>query len=461
MHTLLKIAHSNPSLIPDLRSLIAAKAMVPSGENVALFTLDEYIKILNPEGKMHPIESYETDLKNLNLKWSHREIGEVVTFRSNEEMYLYQNDKGYLIKQEGNIIATIKDGTLYTTKHKAWVFQGRSKVTYRSERSRGEYSELPYERVKIIKYPYEGMSEVETAVRTNLASFPHIVQRYKIKDETFELRIGEKPYKLNSGDTIAILNSQGLVVGAAVDEWGATLVQVAREYWRFGLGKILAKAWSAQNPKYDSGGFTGHGLAMRERIWEEEVRNFLAKGGYTAMINKGLISKQRVKEILSDLSAKRPTTHSPLPKAPDQPKQKEELLVYADGTTFVLYDRRFYDENDDAYIYGYGFLRDDSSVGTFYYTLDYIRKYDKLTTAIALQMAKDEGSDLYVGQGYSDYIEADLVPAAVQEGDYLTLTRDLLNLKQLSRQEARIRKSLDAYGEQYALLLEAAESKDW
>jgi hypothetical protein len=60
----------------------------------------------------------------------------------------------------------------------------------------------------------------------------------------------------------------------------------------------------------------------------------------------------------------------------------------------------------------------------------------------------------------SDMLEnVESIPGVERDGDYLTVTRDLLPLKALAQVERRTRKPLDPYGEKHSLLLEMAESK--
>jgi len=139
-------------------------------------------------------------------------------------------------------------------------------------------------------------------------------------------------------------------------------------------------------------------------------------------------------------------------------KAKPELLFYVEGPTFVVYDARFLEEQDDKYIYGYGFFR-DARVGTFLFTIDYDRKYRKLVTSVALQMARDAGDLIYDGEGYGDVLELSGLQDVERDGDYVRLTKDKMDLGLLSRFERRARSRVDRYGEILTLLLEMAESK--
>jgi hypothetical protein len=85
-----------------------------------------------------------------------------------------------------------------------------------------------------------------------------------------------------------------------------------------------------------------------------------------------------------------------------------------------------------------------------------------MATKAALQMAKDNGEKLYNGPGYHDYISLDgFEDYIIQDGDYIIVTKDLMDLKGASSKEKVKRKSNDPFGEKGSLLFELSESKDW
>lgn len=82
-----------------------------------------------------------------------------------------------------------------------------------------------------------------------------------------------------------------------------------------------------------------------------------------------------------------------------------------------------------------------------------------MTTRVALQMARDNGEELYDGEEYHDLLEIDGIDGVVRKGDYLRVTKDLLPVKAMAKREARLRKDGDPFDEKYHALLEIAESK--
>lgn len=100
------------------------------------------------------------------------------------------------------------------------------------------------------------------------------------------------------------MNNQGYVVAQASNEWGATLLTVAQEYRNKGLGKKIANIWYKYNPDYLSGGFTQAGLQNAKKFYFSRIREAIQSGWYKDWIKDGIISKDKVKEIISSLPSK-------------------------------------------------------------------------------------------------------------------------------------------------------------
>jgi hypothetical protein len=128
--------------------------------------------------------------------------------------------------------------------------------------------------------------------------------------------------------------------------------------------------------------------------------------------------------------------------------------------TFLIYDSRFAEDQDEKYVHAYGFLRENDH-GLFYYTFDYDPQYRELATKVALQMVKDQGQWLSTSMSRgSDLMELDdFDDLLLKQGQQVMLKSNLLPLKQLSSQERKFRKPIDQYEEVITSLLETAESK--
>jgi hypothetical protein len=107
-------------------------------------------------------------------------------------------------------------------------------------------------------------------------------------------------------------------------------------------------------------------------------------------------------------------------------------------------------------------LRDSSDVGEFFFQLDYDRKYDDTVTRIALQFAKNQGSNpLYDGEGdhYSDILEVEGISEIRREGEYIYIERDLVDYSPLVHRDKIYRGRIDKYDEIKLNLEERAVAK--
>lgn len=415
-------------------------------DEIALMTADEFIEHRNPQGKFHPSDTYQYDVFSLNKEHMPR-VGEFV-WEGSKHLF-FEGKRGFLIKKEGELVGVLHGSVMYRTK---W---DRVPLEYRD--FRGEWHRLEVKREKIVKYLDQAAALVSDKAALNLKRLPFVVRRFQSNGEYLTVRAKKKP-ETNAGVNLSVTNPEGQVVAVAQNEWGATLIAVADEYRGRRIGVILGQIWYELNPEYTSGGFTNSGYSNALKIWESRVREFLSRGWYSELIRQGKLDKRRLKEILSGVTGFR--VPSRLPELPKK-EEKPQLLAAFDGTTLVVYDRRFFSDPDEKYVYGFGLFR-TPSVGTVLYRLDYDRKYRELVTKLALQAARDEGlQPVYVGQGYGDIIEYEGIPGVSRQGDYIELTRDFVDLRSLARMEEQIRKSLDPYGEKRVLLLEASESKSW
>ena len=87
-------------------------------------------------------------------------------------------------------------------------------------------------------------------------------------------------------------------IGSVADEWGATLVQVAEEHQKKGIGKFLSKIWRKAFPFKTSGGFSDQGRSTFKRVYQDFVREALESGQYDRAMKEGWMSPRRFKDIL-------------------------------------------------------------------------------------------------------------------------------------------------------------------
>jgi GNAT superfamily N-acetyltransferase len=425
---------------------------------IALMTREEFLLFRNPQDKHHPSDAYDYTLESLNSTLHSVGIAPDPETLYRDSVTVKKGDQGYVfVREDGEVFAVLYQGTLYyQSKYKESSIQT---AYYRGH----ERVQLPVERKKPVKYLTEYVAWVSNLAGKNLASYPHLIQRLVVSGEPVEVRAESAPEK-DKGITLVILNPLGQVIARASDEWGATLFSVAREYRGKGLGRVIGSYWYQYNPSYESGGFTPKGEQNALSLWEDRVREFLSLGWYGELVRAKRLTKERVEQILSGLRRGRPTRNFlEVIRTPAKPVRKSitDLLVYSQDSTFVLYDPKFLENQEEDYIHGYGFFRDAPNIGVFLYRIDYDLPYKDMANAVALQMARDEGDPLYVGEGYGDLLELEgpLESVLHREGAFVSLTRDILPLKSMARLEQRARKKADQYDQIHHSLLEMAEAK--
>jgi len=181
------------------------------------------------------------------------------------------------------------------------------------------------------------------------SDFPKLLQRIKLKDLYFEIRLNENPGFGGKFEIAAFDEDQ--CVGKAQDEWGAMLIMVPREYRGFGLGPILGKFARQLEPAKDSGGLTPAGYNNLMKVYRSYVQDALTTGKYSKLIKAREISLEKVKQIVS--SAK---LNSITKKSEDiryDTSKPSNWLFYYSGSTFIIYDKslkeRLEDEKENDY----------------------------------------------------------------------------------------------------------------
>jgi hypothetical protein len=421
----------------------------PANET-GLMTKEIFLKFRNPKDKHHPNESYDYTLVGLNPSLY------PITNSFTIDGYKYRvlaspTSDGKVIEQEDTPVAVISNGVIYYTS-KIRLDQIKSRIIW--EYTKGKSPE-EIKKSKLVKYIGEYVPLVSKIADYNRKTYNHLLQNILIKGSPLQIRSEGTPTQ-DAGVAIAILNPLGEIVARATNEWGATLLTVAQEYRKLGLGQVIGRTWYELNPSFTSGGFTQSGERNAIRLWEDRVREFLSRGWYSELIRQKRLTTNQVKEILSGLRGTKPVE---TPLETPKPMNGDKTLLYAKDSVFVVYKSEFLNDPDEKYILGYGFFRDNPHVGLFLYRIDYERSYQQQVNLIALQMAKDEGEKLYVGSGYGDTLELEGTPHVEQKDDYAWLTQDAIPIKSLAKLESKIRSVGDPYGERENMLLEIAETK--
>lgn len=422
---------------------------------IALMTRDEFLGFSNPDDQFHPSDAYDTSIESLNYTCL-RYLDAVPGNETLSQFWIYHCDGSYIIKyaawrEEPELVAVIIDGVLYYSSY------GQTRKLPTGYVDEDKWTPFEIHTRKRVKYLEELLPLIERYPERNLAAYPILLQRIKLDGEFFELR-ARAPLQRNSGIAQVLLNSDRMLVAAASNEWGATLVQVAREYQRRGLGSFLAQQWYDWNPSFKSGGFTPAGQSSAISRWENRVRLFRSRGWYSELVRRNILTLARVQEITKGLRPKKA-------KVP-QKQEKPKPLMYVEyeqgywGPTFVVYDERFFTDPDRKYIYGFGFFRDGPAGENKLYTIDYEKEFAKLTTYLALQIARANEESVYIrGDIGDDYLELEGLAYIDTDGIHAMLTRDVLPLREIAVLERHIRNRYDKYDEKLNRLIEQAHAK--
>jgi len=437
------------------RRVQAATTPLPSSfpdDEIGLMTYEEFLEFRNPGGKHHEQGAYDFELTKLNRDHD-SPVGEA--WDRNEAFYIRKLAEGYsIVDKQDKLVGLIHAGVGYYDNPRM-----KSRFPKEAFADRGRDNkriDLGVKSTKHVKYLSEYMPLVSPIAKLNRERYPVVLQHIIVKGEPMVVRAEKQPV-LNKHTSLAILNHEGYIVAQGADEWGATLLVVAREYRSKGLGRIIGRYWYEFNPASKSGGFTNAGEANAIALWKERVREFSAQGWYSQLLREGRITLDRVKAILKDVGGIRPPAK--LEPVDTRVKATGDILVFADGISFIVYDRAFLDEPEEKWIHGFGFFR-DADVGTFLFRIEYDRPFAEFTTKVALQMARDNGEKLYDGGGYNDMLEdVEKYPGVEREGDLIVVTRDLVPLRSMAAKEKRLRKAVDPYDEKLYSLQELANSK--
>jgi hypothetical protein len=406
--------------------------------DIGLMTRDEFLKFRNSSEKMHPDNAYDFNLSKMNQDYSKRIVSPYRVFDKIET-----TDRGMMIYVKDKLSGIMVDDTLYYN-----IYFPIENLPYIEPKV-----EIRPKNKKKVKYITDYVHLVDNVVERNMKRYPKLMNRTKIGGNYFEIRTEKETYTENSGQTIAIVNEEGYVVAQASDEWGTTLLTVAQEYRGYGLGKVIGKIWYDRNPKYMSGGFTASGMRNALKIWQDRVRQMLANGWYSSLVKQGKISKEKVREIVSQLEKDYPIRQS------EKQTKKTEPLILVNDFAFTIYDKKFFNEPDEKYIYAHGFFRDNNNGDLFLFSIDYDKGFEKIASYVALQLAKNQGSKIFIADKPSDTVEFDDLEGVTVEDVYAYLENDILDLNKYSRYETQYRKDHDQYDEAYYRLQELADSK--
>lgn len=411
--------------------------------DIGMMPLEAYLRQQNSSDKFHSEDSYDFDLDRLN-----RDIFTTTTriYNNGKELSMKQTDAGSKIYYENKLIGVLIGDVLYVKKHGPHRFTN----TYYNWRTD---ENIKFKDIKIVKYFDELLQQLDSVTKRNIKEHPVVLQRFINGGEPFTIRTTKTLDKKNSGETIIILNEENMIVAMAADEWGATLLQVAKEYRGRGFGELIGKVWYHYNPDYRSGGYSPQGYANAKKLWKNRVKELIAAGAYSEMIKKGILTKEQVQEIIKQVGK---TQKKVIPT-----KQKDgepEVLVYIEDSSFIIYDKKFFDDQSEKYIYGYGFIRDLPNGDLYPYRVEWEPRYKKLASLMIFAIEREP---LEIEHGAADFMDnVEEYPEIKKIGTKATVGPRVRQMaKDFSQYERAYRSSKDPYDEIKYTLIEMANGK--
>jgi len=156
--------------------------------------------------------------------------------------------------------------------------------------------------------------------------------------------------RLPSFDTSLYVYEGDEPVGFAADEWGASLVVVAEEHQKKGVGTFLTKLWLKAFPFKSSGGFSDQGLQTFKRVHQGMVREALESGEYDRGMKEGWLTRGRFEEILQSagLDSKGRRVGEPSVERPGESERREEAQRKADELADKYWKARERGDEEEA-----------------------------------------------------------------------------------------------------------------
>lgn len=129
-----------------------------------------------------------------------------------------------------------------------------------------------------------------------------------------------------------------------------------------------------------------------------------------------------------------------------------------DDVQFIIYDKKFYDDQTNDYIYGFGFIRDLPNGDLYPYRVEWEPKFKKLATLLVFTLDKEP---LEIDHGAADFLDdVEQYPEIKKKGSKATVGPTVRKMaKDLARYEEAYRYARDKYDEIKYMLMDMANSK--
>lgn len=458
----------------------------PELAKVAKMTWEEYKTQINRDDKHHGSDAYQSDLKSLNRDYSlyfkgHGTYSNTPVAINDKAFFLFDKEHDtYLhaiIDRKTNEL--FYDEAFKEHEYDEWDFSHN----FGGKSANEEGMQVRISKKTPVKFIGRVMKKyIGDAADQNLKEFPHNIGIKLFDGDYYNIRAEKEltDENKNKQASIAILNSSLQIVARADDEWGATLIQTAKEYRGKGFGTYLKKLWAMQNPNAVSGGLTSAGQYNAQKFWAKTVKDASARGLYGVWVNHDELTLDKAKEILTLSRKILSNTDVPAEVAkretPKHSEQKSKPLIHADGLGVFIYDSILLDlpeeilnsdeldEFIDSKIYGFSYAGDYHGYDKTQIVMqrfDYDEGFHDLLWYATLQNVRDNAE--YDGETVRfkkiDKLEKDLKYVKEVEPLHYHLTTNVMNIKDMVRlRELKLAKT-DRYGELWIRIQEAADSK--
>lgn len=370
----------------------------------ALMTFDEYRSIVDPDRKSHPSESYQTNIDKLNSFHSPSDYENLLNTITRNGIVFEIREHAH-DRRDGKYVKTDQSGNIIRDKDDKAMFMTADEIAIM----------IPEEK----RFSYE----------------------YAVVDK-------EKEH----------------VVAVTQDEWGTVLVMTAEEYRGFGFAALVAKLKYTAHPTKSSGGFTSAGFATFRRMHSEMVRDYVSSGMYSHLVNTGVMTAKRAKEIIDSVSMKR-SAKNPVNLNTSNPR--DWLVMINDSVSYaIIYDKKIYELPEDKLDDNFWierFIKGSISIdGREPYHVAGIAGDSKIMKVLLEIMLNGEiGSPLIFDRNeYSLVKDLSGLEVTKSAGDnfLVTLNKPTLDLQKLSNVETRYRKMHDKYEEMAIRIQELADA---
>ena len=260
------------------------------------------------------------------------------------------------------------------------------------------------------------------------------------------------------------------IVAETSNEYGAILIQTAKEYQNLGLGQKLLNHHRDIYPFGDSGGHTESGYKAVKNYYAYKVLQAIENGDYDNAIKNGdITSKQKKIIVNSDHIKEFKKKQKKLPEYKLNMDNSDDHLFLIESNSIYIYDKKILEMNNDKHDYfkeqgliGYAYIGgntgDDPEKIFRLYGKD--KKIEMLMMELAFNINIGKELKVYKEEDFliSESLKSHLVNGdedVHKEYNLYTLNESTIpNLELLSTMEKLQRNKLDKYGEKKDIIQE-------